>query len=148
MTEEWRAVIGFEGRYEVSNYGRVRSVSRVVPYTRHHPNGVRTIKSRILIAGLRSGYPTIALINTAGEKVGKLVHRMVAEAFVANPEGHRQVNHLDANKQNNRPENLEWCNQSRNVAHTYEIGIRPTGAAHHFAQLRRDAQGRCVSEGE
>lgn len=99
MTEEiWRPVVGYEGLYEVSSYGRVRSLRR----------------GRILTSSInRDGYVRCH-IKVNGVSKYYLVHRMVAEAFIPNPDNLPQVNHKDEDKTNNRVENLEMCNAKYN----------------------------------
>lgn len=143
ILEQWRNIAGFEGRYEVSDEGRVRSVGRAVPSPRHGESAKRIVQSKILSANLRAGYPTINLLMTSGERVSKQVHRLVAAAFIPNPLAYPEINHIDADRTNCRAANLEWCSRSQNVAHAYRIGSRPTGPRHHFANLERDAGGRC-----
>lgn len=142
--ERWKSIAGFEGRFEVSTYGRVRSVSRAVPSPRHGDGATRVIKSRIIAAHSRSGYPMIALTNDDGVRIGKQVHRLVAEAFIPNPCGHPEVNHLDTDRTNARATNLEWCTRSMNMSYAYRMGTRPVGSEHHFAKLARDEGGRCL----
>lgn len=113
MKEEWRNIKGFEGYYQVSNFGRVRSLDRKIyhPYDRV----MTSYKGKIMKASTRNkGYLGICL--TKGNKQKSfLIHRLVAEAFIPNPNGYSQVNHIDENKKNNRVDNLEWCDCKYNV---------------------------------
>lgn len=143
-SETWAPVSGFVGRYEVSDHGRVRSVSRLVYSPRH--NGYRRISSRVLATHTWGAkYPGIVLHDEDGNATRKMLHVLVAETFVPNSLGLSVVNHIDADTFNCRAENLEWCSYSENLAHAYKIGRRPVGSAHHFAKLPRDKRGRCVS---
>lgn len=108
--ERWRPVIGFEHLYEVSDFGRVRSLPRKVG-----PSTVR--KGRILKpADNGGGYQWVSLYRN-GEKHKRYIHRVVAEAFVANPDGLPEVNHIDGDKTNNRADNVEWVTHAENQQH-------------------------------
>lgn len=96
--EIWRPVKGYEGVYEVSNLGRVR---RLWPISGH----TRQLK---LFLRSENGYVAVNL-SRCNRSVIKSVHRLVAEAFIPNPNGLPQVNHKDENKTNNKVSNLEWC---------------------------------------
>lgn len=124
MEEIWKSVVGYEGYYEVSNYGNVRSIGRVVPHKRF---GTAFKKGINLIPG-KSGYVggqyySVNLHRNYTAKTSK-VHRLVAIAFIPNPDNKREVNHKDANKFNNKLENLEWVTPSENVQHSYDIGVK------------------------
>ena len=150
MSEEWRPIAGFEGRYEVSSLGRVRSVSRVVKsINRWGQAWERVLPGKVLAMHPRGyGYWTISLLSEKGESHGFMVHRLVAEAFIPNPFDLPEVNHIDADVKNARVENLEWVDKSMNAKHAYKIGRRETGSSHHFSNLQRDASGRVVADGE
>lgn len=109
--EEWRAVPGYEGCYEVSDQGQVRSLDRSVDRVDGH---VAHYRGRVLKQhATKTGHLALRL-STGGETRLWLVHRLVAEAFVPNPEGHPGVLHWDDNPANNTVENLRWGNQSQN----------------------------------
>jgi hypothetical protein len=116
MIEEWRAVPEYEGLYEVSNLGRVRSLDRHVTYS----NGVvRLHKGRIIKQNISSRYSLVGL-HKEGKMVTKAVHRLVTLAFLGPSE--LVVNHLDNDGHNNNLTNLEYCTQSHNIKHAYEKG--------------------------
>lgn len=149
MNERWLPIVGFEGRFEVSDLGRVRSVARFVPSPRHGPLAKRFVLSRVLRAHTWGAqYPGLVLIADDGTKVRKMVHQLVAEAFIPNPHRYTYVNHIDGDKSNPSAVNLEWVTQSMNLRHAHETGLRATGSAHHFAKLKRDAGGRCLPREE
>ena len=103
MQEIWKPIKGYEGLYEVSNTGKIKSIA----------NG----KNRVLIPTGVRGYDSIGLCKRPGGKKSFLVHRLVAEAFVPNPNGYTEVNHKDECKTNNNADNLEWCTRSYNMAY-------------------------------
>lgn len=108
----WKAVINYEGVYEVSTDGFIRSLN----YKK-----TKTIRN-LLPSQDGKGY-----LRTALMKGGKLstikLHREVAKAFIPNPENKPQVNHINGIKTDNCVENLEWCNNSENITHAYKIGL-------------------------
>lgn len=110
MKEIWKDIAGYEGKYQVSNLGRIRSLDRIVYNQGRHyfQNG------KILKAGSqKSGYLFVTLYK-AGKRKEYLVHRLVAQAFIPNPNGLSQVNHKDEDVTNNKVENLEWCTAKYN----------------------------------
>lgn len=111
--EEWRSVVGFEGYYEVSNFGEVRSLDRVVTMK----NGVKRIThGKKLTQGRynsKSNYRAVILCKN-GKSKKESVHRLVAMAFLPNPDNLPEINHKDEDKQNNRADNLEWCDRKYN----------------------------------
>ena len=108
--EEWRDAKGYEGVYQISNTGRVKSLSRpVVCNTGIKQSEEKIMKQRCGVGG----YKSLALRVGDGYKTA-LVHRLVAEAFLPNPNGYRCVNHKDETRDNNNVENLEWCTYAYN----------------------------------
>ena len=116
MDELWVDVVGYEGGYQVSNLGRVKSLPRAVPNGRH---GTINRKGKILKGrDCGKGYLKVRL---SGKQ--KPIHRLVAEAFIPNPENKPHVNHINLNKQDNCVENLEWCTHSENMSHARQLGV-------------------------
>ena len=112
--EEWRDVVGYEGRYQVSSMGRVKSLERKV---RHWRGGERIQKERILKpSNDRRGYLLVSLCDGEKRKTFS-VHRLVCQAFHENPDNKPQVNHINEIKTDNRACNLEWCTCKQNVNH-------------------------------
>lgn len=104
MDEIWKPVKGYEGRYEISSFGRLRS------YAQDRKNG------KIKTGNLNlHGYLTTVLYDGKGNKATYLMHRLVAQTFIDNPFGLPQVNHKDEDKTNNRVDNLEWCTNDYNI---------------------------------
>ena len=112
MREEWRPVVGYEGLYEVSNTGNVKSLERTVwDSVRGY---YRTIPERILKVGkTTNGYLHVQLYKD-GKGKWYLVHRLVAVAFIGNPNNLLVINHKNEIKSDNRVSNLEWCSHSYN----------------------------------
>ena len=106
MTEIWKDVYGFEGIYQISNYGNVRSVDRLIKYSNGNIVSYKGQAIKPYIA--TNGYVLVDLTKEH-KRYKKIVHRLVAEAFIGNPQMFPEVNHIDENKQNNHFENLEWC---------------------------------------
>lgn len=108
MIEEWRPVVGYEGLYEVSNTGQVRSLDKYDSINRFY-------EGRILkLFADRLGYLRVQLYSNSKRK-SFLVHRLVAQAFIPNPDNLPQVNHRDEDPSNDNVENLEWCDGKYNV---------------------------------
>lgn len=102
--EEWRDIVGFEGRYMVSNLGRVKNL----------PNKAMS-KERILTGHMLRGYLGVTMHDASHKQHAKAIHKLVAIAFIPNPDGLPMVNHKDENKLNNRADNLEWCDAKYNA---------------------------------
>lgn len=114
MKEMWADIKGFEGMYQVSNRGRVKSLDRVV-FSKD--NKRKPFESTILSPNSWSGYPRVCLYDRFQKANYCNVHRLVANAFIENNENKPQVNHKDMNKNNNNVNNLEWVTASENSLH-------------------------------
>ena len=111
MKEVWKNISGYEGLYQVSNLGRVKSLDR----------GTRSGRGRYARKGQilkpyknGSGYLRVDLYKNDGTKQRKTIHRLVCEAFLSNPNNLPEINHKDENKENNAVSNLEWCTPKQN----------------------------------
>ena len=130
--ERWRWVPGYEGRYAVSDCGDVLSAP-------HGSIDGCILKRRVS----NNGYLSVSLFYD-GTYRNELVHRLVAKAFIPNPDGKPQVNHINGDRQDNRVENLEWATASENIKHKYEVlGYEPD---HMPSKLRKftDEQVRAI----
>jgi len=120
MKEIWKPIKNFEGFYEVSSFGRIRSIDRYVLYSN---NKKYFHKGKILKSSYTNRYEHVSL-QKERKRITKLVHRLVAEAFILNKNKYPQINHIDGNRRNNNYFNLEWTTQSENMKHAYRIGLQ------------------------
>ena len=123
MEEIWKDIPKYEGYYQISNKGQVRSVTRFV-FRGESKNGVainQRVDGRPLsVNKTKNGYLTVVL-NKDGHQKRMLVHRIVAMSFIPNPLGLPEINHKDGNRTNDKVDNLEWCNRSGNILHASRI---------------------------
>lgn len=119
--EVWKDVVGYEGLYQVSNLGRVKSVERY-----KDNNGTKQLVKEKIKATRKDkqGYLLLDLYKNNKSKTVR-VHRLVAQAFIPNPQNKETVNHIDGNKENNTVENLEWATQKEQNEHIYRTGLKP-----------------------
>lgn len=132
MNEIWKDVEGFEGIYQVSNCGNVKRLPGQC--------GTAYRKERILSKSLtHDGYEKVRLIHNEKDAT-KRVHRIVAEAFVPNPDGKETVNHIDGNKRNNFATNLEWMDRHEQLDHAYRLNLKTsiTGEDNANAKLTKE----------
>ena len=116
--EIWKPVVGYEGLYEVSNLGRIKSPEGKTTHSVLH--GTRHWKERILKQKTdKKGYKRVELWKDKKHETW-LVHRIVAKAFIPVVEGKDCINHIDGNPSNNNVNNLEWCNHLDNLKHAFE----------------------------
>lgn len=117
--EVWKQIKGLEGKYEISNLGRVKSVARIEIRKdgRKRPVKEKIRKSTVF----NNGYYGVSTNRLAGTF---LIHRLIAEAFIPNPESKQTVNHKNGIKTDNRIENLEWATYGENNKHAYEKGLK------------------------
>lgn len=113
----FRAIKGFEGLYEVSPDGVIRSLPR-----KTH-GGTQTRGGNVIKPHLNKGYPSVVIRNKQGKKINLSVHRAVATAFILNPDSLPEVNHIDGNKENNCIDNLEWVTTEANRKHAFATGL-------------------------
>lgn len=104
MQEEWKDIKGYEGIYQVSNFGQVKNINT----------------GKILKYGMCKGYGLVKLYKN-GQKTTQRVHRLVAEAFLPQSPNLDQVNHIDGCRSNNHISNLEWTNNALNQKHSFDV---------------------------
>lgn len=116
--EIYKDVVGYEGLYQVSNLGNVKRISNYKCVNKKYLDNY-TLKP--LDNG--KGYYRIKLCkNNLSKRV--MLHRIIAEAFIPNPNNYKTINHINGDKKDNRIENLEWCTQSQNVLHAFKNGLK------------------------
>lgn len=126
MNEIWREICGYEGYYQISNLGRIRSLSRTIIINGNYGKYIRNIKGKILsVIYDKDGYQTITL-SKDGKEVKHKIHRLVAITFIPNPNNYKQVNHINGIKSDNCYLNLEWCDNAYNQIHAYKNGLKTT----------------------
>ena len=116
MTEEWRDIEGFDGYYQVSNTGKVRSYGGKNGRTK----GEWYFRA---LSKTYDGYLKIRLVQ-GGKDITQRVHTLVARAFIPNPNNFETVNHKDGDKTNNNVDNLEWVDRSQQMIHAYKLGLK------------------------
>ncbi len=120
MTEIWKDIKGYEGLYQLSNYGRVKALEK---YVTRRKCGIKHFPEIIMKpTSDKDGYLSITF-NVHNKAKTFKVHRLVAQAFIPNPKNKPQVNHKDGNKKNNHVDNLEWATESENIQHAYKTNL-------------------------
>lgn len=144
MVEIWKDIENFEGMYQVSDMGRIRSLAR----TKVLSNGRKlTIREKILTGHIDTkGYLQVEL-RKDGKRNISCIHRLVASAFIENPERKEQVNHKDGNKRNNAVENLEWVTCEENIHHAWKHGLNTASKGQkHPNSILTDEQAKWIKE--
>lgn len=146
----WRDVVGYEGIYEVSDTGLVRTHKDKVTHSTRH--GIRKWEQRILKQKI-SNKDNCHRVNLYKDKQNKtwLVHRIVAMAFLPQIEGKEYINHIDGDRHNNNVTNLEWCDHKENNNHAFDTGLmttnilvnlidKTTGEVHQFRSMQKASE--------
>ena len=145
----WKDVVGYEGIYEVSDTGQVRTHKDKTTYTTRH--GIRKWKQRVLKQKVsKDSTHRVSLYKNGIEKTW-LVHRLVALAFIPQVEGKEYINHIDGDRNNNNVSNLEWCNHKENNNHAFDTGLmtsnvwvnlidKNTGEVKEFRSMQKASQ--------
>lgn len=120
IEEIWKDILGYEGIYQLSNLGKVKALEL---WKSHGGSGILLHKEKVLKTGkYKKGYEHVNLCkNAITDK--KVIHRLVAEYFIPNPDNKPCVNHIDGNPANSRVDNLEWCTYRENVDHARRTGL-------------------------
>lgn len=143
MEEVWKDIEGYEGLYQVSNLGRVKSFGKLITGTgRGFPRYKRPSLLKPCLTG--AGYYFVNLTNEFGIHKMHVIHRLVGKAFIPNPQNKGDINHKDGNKLNNIVSNLEWNTRQENIQHAFRTGLN---YAHHNKVNKKkvlvtDADGR------
>lgn len=118
MREEWRDIAGYEGYYQVSDMGRVRSLTRTF---KRLDGSTATYKGRIIVPVGRPYLHTTVSKNNKVERIR--IHRLVAQTFIPNPDNLKCVDHINGIKTDNRAANLRWCTHAENSRYASENGL-------------------------
>lgn len=147
MQEIWKDVVGYEGLYQVSNLGRVKSLSKFHCTSKNHFSLGYWSKEKILkpIVGVR-GYLYVTLYDKNKKQKSKRIHQLVAQAFISNPNNLSFVNHKDENVKNNVYSNLEWCTAKYNC--NYGTRTQRIAVKNNKPILQFDLNGNFIKEYE
>lgn len=142
MKEIWKDIEEYEGIYQVSNLGRVKSVDRL-------DGSNHRLKGKIKSTSIRpNGYENVILFKNSKRK-GHSVHRLVAQAFISNTDNKPEVNHIDENKTNNQASNLEWVTAKENMNHgtrTHKVMLKMSKKVYCFETDKTYINARYASE--
>ncbi len=134
--EIWKDVVGYEGLYQASNLGNIRSLTRFTKDKRYDVK--KTLKGKLLkLTKREDGYLIITFRKNKTAKKFR-VHRLICETFIENIENKPCVNHINGNKTDNSIKNLEWCTYKENMIHAFETGLSPSGEKHYISKLNNE----------
>lgn len=132
MKNEWKPIKGYEGLYEVNRIGQVKSLDR---YTVDSIGRKKFYPGKPLTALINEGGYSYVKLSRSGQKKQFYIHRLVALAFINNPNNLEEVNHIDGNKKNNVCNNLEWITSHGNELHAIENNLKVHGSNHYESKL-------------
>lgn len=117
--QEWRPIYGYEGYYEISNTGIIRSIPRKIKLKK----GIRKVKACVIKPRINNcGYVEVRL-SKYSIVLSTFIHVLLAETFIPNPDKKKEVNHKNGIKSDNNLSNLEWCSHAENMQHAYDTGL-------------------------
>ena len=142
VNEVWKNIPEYEDCYQVNNFGRIKSLSRKI---KHKNNQIHNIKEQIIkphLTGYLSNNSQYKRVELSKNNISKgfSIHRLVAEAFIDNPENKCCVNHIDGDKHNNKVENLEWVTISENNQHAYKLGLKVSKKGKYSSKSKKIVQ--------
>lgn len=128
MKEIWKDIPGYEGLYQASNFGRIRSLDRTIVRGASRTRGPYKAKLKGKVLAPANGVQGYLVVPLGKNSPSCRVHRLIAKAFLPNPENKPMVNHIDGDVKNNRVDNLEWCTSQENQIHARDVLHRKFGA--------------------
>jgi hypothetical protein len=136
LKEKYKDVFGYEGLYQVSNYGNVKSIDRLIRNSRNKNCFVKCSGKKIK-PFFKNGYKFVALSKN-GKPRHHYIHRLVLTAFVGPPKSKKECRHLDGNRRNNNVSNLEWGTRKQNMADAIEHGRTTRGEKNARSKLKKE----------
>lgn len=151
--ECWKDVPGYEGRYQISYQGKIKSIQREVRCRNQICSFYRVYPEKLLSFNDIGGYKQVRLYKE-GKSQDYLVHRLVAMTFISNPNQYEEVNHIDGDKSNNCVDNLEWCSRHQNIHHAIATGLLDPGKSNrgrkftseHCKRISKSLKGRIIDD--
>ena len=135
ITDVWEDVLEFESFYQISNFGRLRSKSRIVANGQDNKSERLVIGRIIKTQNNGKGYLQY-YVSIHRKRIMRYAHRLVAYYFLPNPNHYTEINHKDGNKSNNNVSNLEWCSKSQNMVHAINTGLKVSQKGEEVARAK------------